>query len=68
MVEYQLAAQKMLPDQFICLAAYGDYGPGYVCLTEHYAQGGYEASQQASRVAPSVEAVLMPAIQSILER
>ena len=67
-VEYQLAAQKMLPDQFVCLAAYGDYGPGYICLTEHYAQGGYEASQQASRVAPSVEAVLMPAIQSILER
>jgi hypothetical protein len=67
-VEYQLAAQKMQPDQFICLAAYGDYGPGYVCLTEHYAQGGYEASQQASRVAPSVETVLMPAIQRILER
>ena len=67
-VEYQLAAQRMQSDQFVCLAAYGDYGPGYVCLTEHYAQGGYEASQGASRVAPSVESVLMPAIQNILDR
>lgn len=65
-VEYQLAAQAMLPEGFVCLAAYGDYGPGYICLTEHYAQGGYEASERASRVSPDVEAVLMPAMKRLL--
>ena len=58
-VEYQLAAQKMRPDLFVAMAAYGDYGPGYICLTRHYDEGGYEASPRASRVAPSVEGVLM---------
>lgn len=67
LVEYQLAAQAMRPDQFVCLAAYGDYGPGYICLEEHYSQGGYEASQRASRVAPSVEGVLMPTLKSLLD-
>ena len=65
-VEYQLAAQGMASDDFVCLAAYGDYGPGYICLTEHYAQGGYEASERASRVSASVEAVLMPAMKQLL--
>ena len=30
-VEYQLAAQKMRPDDFVCLVAYGDGGPAYIC-------------------------------------
>ncbi len=67
LVEYQLAAQAMSPNRFVCLAAYGDYGPGYICLTKHYPEGGYEASQRASRVAPSVEQVLLPAIEKLLE-
>ena len=50
-VEYQLAAQKMRPDLFVALAAYGEYGPGYICLSEHYQQGGYEDSPRASKVA-----------------
>ncbi len=66
-VEYQLAAQAMDPNAFVCLAAYGDYGPGYICLTEHYAQGGYEASERASRVAPSVEGVMLPALARLLK-
>ncbi|MFV2068118.1 MAG: hypothetical protein ACC645_14180, partial [Pirellulales bacterium] len=61
-VEYQLAAQKMRPDQFVAVAAYGEYAPGYICLEEHYRQGGYEASPRASKVAPSVEATLMSAM------
>ena len=65
-VEYQLKAQKMRPNHFVCLAAYGDYGPGYICLSEHYQQGGYEASERASRVDASVESILMPAIRQIL--
>ena len=65
-VEYQLKAQEMRPEHFVCLAAYGDYGPGYICLTEHYRQGGYEASERASRVDPSVESILLPAMQQLL--
>lgn len=65
-VEYQLAAQQLHPDRFLCTAAYGDYGPGYIGLSESYAQGGYETSQ-GSRVSPRVEQVLMEAIAELVE-
>jgi hypothetical protein len=65
-VEYQLAAQKMRPDAFVCMAAYGDYGPGYIGTAIAYTQGGYETSQ-VSRVSPRVEAVLMGAMQELLK-
>ncbi len=65
-VEYQLAAAGMRPDLFVAVAAYGDYGPGYICLGAHYQQGGYEDSPQASLVDPSVEDVLMSAMARLL--
>jgi hypothetical protein len=65
-VEYQLAAQKMRPDLFVALAAYGDYGPGYIGTEIAYSQGGYETSPSASLVAPGVEHVLIDAIQQLL--
>lgn len=64
-IEYQLAAQKMRPDQFICTAAYGDYGPGYIGTTIAYSQGGYETSR-VSRTAPEVEEVYLTAIRKVL--
>jgi hypothetical protein len=64
-VEYQLAAQKMRPHDFVCMAAYGDYGPGYVCRAIHYSQGGYEPT--ASRVGPAVEGVLFAAMRELLK-
>ncbi len=67
-VAYQLAAQRMRPDQFVTMAAYGDYAPGYICTEAQYAQGGYEASPRASRVAPQVEGVLMEAMRQLLDR
>jgi hypothetical protein len=66
-VEYQLAAQKMRPDGHVCLAAYEDYGPGYIGTEIAYSQGGYETSERASRVAPSVEGVLMDAMRAVLD-
>jgi hypothetical protein len=63
-VEYQLAAQRLRPQSFVALAAYGDYGPGYICMSAHYSQGGYEPS--ASRVGPGVEGVLFAAIKNLL--
>ena len=65
-VEYQLAAKKMRPDLFVGMAAYGDYGPGYIGTTIGYDQGGYETSHPASHTAPNVEAVLMEGMRKLL--
>ena len=65
-VEYQLAAQAMKPDDFVALAAYGDYGPGYIGTKVSYAEGGYETSPTASLVDPSVEELLLDVIKQLL--
>ncbi len=65
-VEYQLAAQKMRPDLFVAMAAYGDLGPGYIGTSIAYTQGGYETGTP-SRVAPEVEQVLTAAMQTLLQ-
>ncbi len=65
-VEYQLAAQKMRPDASVLMAAYGDYGPGYIGTAVAYSQGGYETGP-VSRVAPEVEGVLMEAMREVLK-
>ncbi|MCA9040701.1 MAG: hypothetical protein KDA65_10170, partial [Planctomycetaceae bacterium] len=64
-VEYQLAAQELAPERFVVMAAYGDYGPGYIGTEIAYSQGGYETGP-VSRVAPEVEAVLMETIHRLL--
>jgi hypothetical protein len=66
-VEYQLAAQEMRPDLFVAMAAYGDYAPWYIGTEIAYNQGGYEPGPDASLVAPSVERVLVDALQKLLE-
>ena len=65
-VEYQLAAQKLRPDLFVAMAAYGDYAPGYIGTEVAYPQGGYETGPKASLVAPKVEGVLMEVIEKLL--
>lgn len=65
-VEYQLAAQKLRPDLFVAMAAYGEYGPGYIGTEIAYSQGGYETSPGTSLVAPGVEGVLMDAVKCLL--
>lgn len=65
-VEYQLAAQRMRPDLFVAMAAYGEYGPGYIGTKIAYSQGGYETSPTASSVSPEVEGVLMAAMKQLL--
>jgi hypothetical protein len=66
-VEYQLNAQKLRPDLFVAMAAYGDYAPGYIGTEISYTQGGYETSPRASKVAPVVEDVLMNSITTLLD-
>lgn len=67
-VEYQLAAQKLRPDLFVAMAAYGDYAMGYIGTEIAYPQGGYETGPKASLVAPEVEKVLMAAITRLLHK
>ncbi|MBL9177725.1 MAG: hypothetical protein JNM65_06660 [Verrucomicrobiaceae bacterium] len=64
-VEYQIAAQQMRPDDFIAMAAYGDYGTGYIGTGVAYTQGGYETGI-VSRVSPQVEKVLLDAMRQLL--
>ena len=64
-VEYQLAAQAMRPGKFTAMAAYGDYGPGYIGTAVAYGQGGYETGI-VSRVAPAVEEVLTRTMRELL--
>jgi len=66
-VEYQLAAQKMAPGNWVAMAAYGDYSPGYIGTSIAYTQGGYETGP-VSRTAPEVEGVLMDGMKQLLAR
>ena len=65
-VEYQLEAKAMRPDLHVAMAAYGDYGPGYIGTEVAYGEGGYETGPNASNVAPSAEQVLTQAMRSVL--
>jgi hypothetical protein len=65
-IEYQLFAQRLRPDLFVAMAAYGDCGPGYIGTRLAYSQGGYETGPP-SRVAPEVEDVLVTAVRDLLE-
>jgi hypothetical protein len=66
-VEFQLAAKAMRPDLFVAMAAYGDYGPGYIGTAIAYEQGGYETSAGASNVSPAAEQVLLAALEKLLK-
>ncbi len=65
-VEYQLAAKAMRPDLKVAMAAYGEYGPGYIGTEIAYQQGGYETSPSASAVGPGSEKVLTAAMKKLL--
>lgn len=66
-VEYQLAAKAMRPDLQVMMAAYGQYGPGYIGTDAAYPEGGYETGVNSSNVRPGVEAVLMGAMKELLK-
>lgn len=64
-VEYQLWAQQFKQNSAVCLAAYGDCGPGYIGTEVAYQQGGYETSV-VSRVAPEVERLINETMKELL--
>jgi hypothetical protein len=43
-IEYQLKAQELRKDAFVCVAGYGDDGPGYIPPAKAYFEGGYETT------------------------
>ncbi|MDD4729500.1 MAG: hypothetical protein PHN55_12220, partial [Dysgonamonadaceae bacterium] len=63
-VEYQLAAKKMAPKNFVAMAAYGDYGPFYIGTKKNYEEGGYEIS--SSPVTDESEKEIMTNIHNLL--
>jgi hypothetical protein len=65
-VEYQLAAKARCPNQFVAVAAYGDYAPWYIGTAAAYEEGGYETEPRSSNVAPEVEVVITDAMEKLL--
>lgn len=63
-VEYQLAAQKMRRDQFVCVAGYGDGGPGYIPTEKAFFEEGYEPN--VALAAPETESQLLKAMSQLL--
>ena len=66
-IEYQLAATQMTSHP-VAMAAYGEYGPGYIGTEVSYPQGGYETQIHVSRTAPCVEPLLINELESMLSR
>ena len=64
-VEYQIKAQELRPDAFVCVAGYGDGGPGYIPTDRAYLEGGYEPT--VALAAPCEEA-LVKAMAKLLKR
>lgn len=65
-IEYQLAAKAERKDLFVAVAAYGDYGTGYIGTAQAYKQGGYETGY-VSKVSPQSEKILMGVVKKLLK-
>jgi hypothetical protein len=63
-VEYQRKAQQLRPDGFVCVAGYGDGGPGYIPTAAAYREGGYEPTVALS--GPGSETILHAAMAKLL--
>jgi hypothetical protein len=64
-VEYQLAAQALRPDSFVCVAGYGDGATGYI-PTEEYVKEGDGNLTDWCWVAPGSEAPMRAGIAEAL--
>ena len=64
-IEFQLAAQKMRPNESVFVAGYGDDGPGYLPTAAAYLEGGYEPSVALS--SPDTEATLLKAMAKLMK-
>lgn len=65
-VEYQLAAQQLRPDCFVCTAGYGDGATGYIPTEQHWAEKDPNLGDWCW-VAPGSEARVRAALRQVLE-
>src|SRR5262249_55244634 len=65
-VEYQLKAQELCKDVSVCVAGYGDGGPGYLPTQKAYFEGGYEPTVALS--SPETEGILIEAMEKLLKK
>lgn len=63
-VEYQLAAQKMRPQNFVAMAAYGE-ALSYIGTAKAYSEGGYE-TVTASSLTADAEPILLEGMSQLL--
>jgi hypothetical protein len=63
-IEYQLFAQQQRPDAFVAVAAYGDCGPGYICMEKSFEEGGYEPTD--AFVSGKSEPIMKAAIAKLM--
>ncbi|MBL8795342.1 MAG: hypothetical protein JNM56_15665 [Planctomycetia bacterium] len=63
-VEFQLKAQEMRKDSTVCVASYGDGGPGYIPPAKAYFEGGYEPT--VALAGPDSEEILLRALRKLL--
>jgi hypothetical protein len=64
-IEYQLHAQGCRPGAFVCVAGYGDGGPGYIPTAKAFFEGGYEPTVA---LAAPCEELLKQALAKLLRR
>jgi hypothetical protein len=64
-IEYQLKAQALRQDKFVCVAGYGDGGPGYIPTAPAYFEGGYEPT--VALAGPQSEELLKRAMAKLLK-
>jgi hypothetical protein len=63
-IEYQLTAAKVRPDRTVCVAGYGDGGPGYIPTAAAFHEGGYEPTVALAH--PESEGALLKVIAKVL--
>ena len=64
MLEFQLYAQRQLPQAFVAVAGYGDGSTSYICTDQAFEEGAYEPG--AAAVGPGSEEILKGAIRELL--
>mgnify|MGYP000858973402 CR=1 FL=1 len=66
-VEFQLAAQRMAPEKFVCVAGYGDGATGYIPTEQHLKEKDSNLGDWCW-VAPGAEAILLEAMRRSMGR
>jgi len=64
-IEYQLKAQELRMNDFVCVAGYGDGGPGYIPTAKAYEEGGYEPT--VALAGPKSEEILHKAMAKVFK-